>query len=184
MARVVQHAPSGTQGREAALLDIAQDLLLRELHDEGVLELLVFKGGTALRKLYAGNEGRFSLDLDFSVAAIGDDADEVQELVSATVAGRTIGPFTYGIAIRRGKRTLTIDTPLGATGTLTSKLDVNPPPWLRPGRPGWVPMPVHAAYGGPLPELPCVQLEENRAEKIARLNRTTTARDVYDLVWL
>ena len=31
-------------------------------------EHLVFKGGTSLRKLYAGNQGRFSLDLDFSVA--------------------------------------------------------------------------------------------------------------------
>lgn len=38
--------------------------------------------------------------------------------------------------------------------------------------------------GGPLPALTVVRLEENVAEKIARLNRTTTARDVYDLVWL
>ena len=45
-------------------------------------------------------------------------------------------------------------------------------------------MPVHAAYGGHLPRLTVVRLEENMAEKIARLNRTTTARDVYDLVWL
>ena len=37
---------------------------------------------------------------------------------------------------------------------------------------------------GPLPKITTVRLEENVAEKIARLNRTTTARDVYDLVWL
>lgn len=43
-ARIAQHAPSRGQGREAALLDIAQDLILRELHDEGLLDLLVFKG--------------------------------------------------------------------------------------------------------------------------------------------
>ena len=51
-----------------AAVDIAQDLLLRELHLRGALDSLVFKGDTSLRKLYAGNQGRFSLDLDFSVA--------------------------------------------------------------------------------------------------------------------
>lgn len=43
---------------------VAQDLLLRELHGRAALDGLVFKGGTALRKLYAGNQGRFSTDLD------------------------------------------------------------------------------------------------------------------------
>jgi hypothetical protein len=46
-------------------------------------------------------------------------------------------------------------------------------------------MPVHATYGSPgLPELQVIRLEENIAEKISRLNRTTTARDLYDLAWL
>ncbi len=46
-------------------------------------------------------------------------------------------------------------------------------------------MPIHATYGEPaLPELQVIRLEENIAEKIARLNRTTTARDLYDLAWL
>jgi hypothetical protein len=46
-------------------------------------------------------------------------------------------------------------------------------------------LPIHAQYGDPpLPELQIVPLEENLAEKIARLNRTTTARDMYDLRWI
>lgn len=53
-ARVLRHAPTRGQGFEAALIDIAQDLLLRHLHDVGLLADLAFKGGTALRKLYAG----------------------------------------------------------------------------------------------------------------------------------
>jgi hypothetical protein len=69
--------------------------------------------------------------------------------------------------------------------SLPSKLDLNPPPWLPPARRGWVPLPIHAQYGDPpLPELQIVRLEENLAEKIARLNRTTTARDMYDLRWV
>lgn len=182
--RVARHAPSSAQGREAALVDIAQDLLLRHLHDVGLLTELAFKGGTALRKLYAGNQGRFSLDLDFAVVNIGTDVETVVDLLAEEVTGLRIGPFDYGIRERRGKRILTMSSAWGASGTLESKLDVNPPPWLEPVTRGWVVMPIHGAYGGPLPALTVVRLEENVAEKVARLNRTTTARDVYDLVWL
>lgn len=53
---IARHTPkgAGAGGREAAILDIAQDLLLRDLHETGALDALVFEGGTALRKLYAG----------------------------------------------------------------------------------------------------------------------------------
>jgi len=184
IGHVLRHAPAGSQGREAALIDIAQDLLLRRLHDDGLLGMLAFKGGTALRKLYAGAQGRFSVDLDFSVRDIGTDDASILELLTETITDLTIEPFTYGLTERRGKKTLTIETTLGSTGALASKLDVNPPPWLEPVSRSFVPMPIHDRYGGPLPELTVVRLEENVAEKIARLNRTTTARDVYDLVWL
>jgi predicted nucleotidyltransferase component of viral defense system len=75
---------------------------------------------------------------------------------------------------------LTIRTEFAtADSTLSSKLDVSPPPWLEPVRRAWIPMPVHATYGTPgLPALQVVRLEENIAEKISRLNRTTTARDL------
>ena len=71
---IARHTPRGvgSQGRDAAIIDIAQDLLLHHLHEMGILTRLIFKGGTALRKLYAGNAGRFSLDLDFSTAEIGE----------------------------------------------------------------------------------------------------------------
>ena len=61
---LARHTPKGPTGRSAALIDIAQDLLLNRLADLGLFEHLVFKGGTALRKLYAGSSGRFSTDLD------------------------------------------------------------------------------------------------------------------------
>lgn len=66
---IARHTPrnAGAQGREAAVVDVAQDLLLRELQENGTLASVVIKGGTAIRKLYAGNEGRFSLDLDFTL---------------------------------------------------------------------------------------------------------------------
>jgi len=185
---IARHTPpgAGADGRDAAVIDIAQDLLLRKLHDRGTLGPLVFKGGTSLRKLYAGNQGRFSLDLDFSVAYPADDPDTVILDLVSEIDGLTIGPFDYGVTERRGKWWLTIRTEFAsAHWALSSKLDVSPPPWLAPVRRGWVPMPVHVTYGTPgLPELQVIRLEENIAEKISRLNRTTTARDLYDLAWL
>jgi predicted nucleotidyltransferase component of viral defense system len=182
-----RHTPkgAGAGGRDAAILDIAQDLLLRELHYAGALDALVFKGGTALRKLYAGNQGRFSLDLDFSLATPADLRAVVLELVGS-IDGTSIGPFSYGVSERRGKWSVTVTSPFNDGYTaLASKLDVSPPVWLDPARRGWVPMPVHATYGNrALPPLQVVRMEENLAEKISRLNRTTTARDMYDLAWV
>jgi len=186
-AHIARHTPAsaGAQGDEAAIIDVAQDLLLRDLECEGFLDTVTFKGGTALRKMWAGAAGRFSLDLDFSCAAIDADLDEVLTDLIAAIDGRAIGPFTYGTAARRGKWMVNFQHPFGGEPALSCKLDLSPPPWLPPIRRGWVPLPIHAHYGAPpMPELPIVRLEENLAEKIARLNRTTTARDMYDLHWV
>lgn len=187
VGHIARHTPrgAGAQGRDAAIVDIAQDLLLRHLHGIGVLDALAFKGGTALRKLYAGNAGRFSLDLDFSSTEIGVDPDDALTSLIAAVDGLEVGPFSYGVIERRGKWTLTYDHSFGGdTGALQSKLDLNPPPWLPPVMRGWQPLPIHTRYGSPaLPQLQVIRLEENIAEKIARLNRATPARDMYDLRW-
>jgi predicted nucleotidyltransferase component of viral defense system len=112
IGRIGRHTPpgAGVDGRDAAVIDIAQDLLLRELHGRGVLDTLAFKGGTSLRKLYAGNQGRFSLDLDFSVAGPADDPDTVLLSLISEIDGLAVGPFNYGVTERRGKWWLTIDT--------------------------------------------------------------------------
>jgi len=188
IGHIARHTPPGAaaQGFDAAIVDIAQDLLLRHLHSEGILDELAFKGGTSLRKLYAGNAGRFSLDLDFATVTIGGDPDDALTALITATDSLTIGPFRYGVTERRGKWALTYSHDYGgSTGDLVSKLDLNPPPWLSPVTRGWQPLPVHNQYGPPaLPELQIVRLEENLAEKIARLNRATPARDMYDLRWV
>lgn len=183
---IARHTPrnAGAQGKEAAVVDVAQDLLLRELQEKGVLASIAIKGGTAIRKLYAGNEGRFSLDLDFAVANIGQSRDEATLAFVAAADGLSIGPFTYGIAERRGKWSVTFASRFVAEPKLRTKLDFSPAPWLEPIAATWVPMPIHKRYGGSLPKIKTIRLEENVAEKIARLNRTTAARDMYDLAWL
>jgi predicted nucleotidyltransferase component of viral defense system len=180
---VARHTPRGSGGRDAALIDIAQDLLLARLHDEGMFEHLVFKGGTALRKLYAGNAGRFSTDLDFSVRDPGDDPADITDLLCTEVDGLQIDGFQYTVQDHRGRPTIAYRTPFGTVGNLRTKLDIGPAPWLPPDYRGWIRLPVHDAYALPT-ALPVMALVENMAEKIARLTRRTPARDVYDLVWI
>jgi len=185
---IARHTPqgAGSQGRGAAIIDVAQDLLLRYLAENGLADRLVFKGGTSLRKLYAGNEGRFSLDLDFGITNIYDNPDDVISEFVVAVSGLKLGPFMYDMSERRGKWTVAYSHPFSGTDyVLSSKIDLSPPPWLIPIKRNWIPLPIHKQYGEPpLPKFQVVRLEENIAEKIARLNRTTTARDMYDLSWI
>lgn len=180
---LARHTPNGPQGRSAALIDIAQDLLLGHLKEAGLFEHLVFKGGTALRKTYAGNAGRFSTDLDFSLRTTGEDPAAVQKLLAETIDGTSIEGFSYTVETRRDRPTVVYQTPFGEPGALTTKLDVGPPVWLDPVEKGWVELPIHRAYQVPK-AVTVMALEENIAEKVARLNRLTPARDVYDLVWV
>ncbi len=111
---VLRHAPAQSpQGRDAAVIDIAQDLLLRHLSERGVLRLVAFKGGTALRKAYAGAAGRFSTDLDFSVATLDDDPASVTQLLVGEIDGTRLGPFSYDIEDRRGRHTIIYRSELG-----------------------------------------------------------------------
>ncbi|MEO6834762.1 MAG: nucleotidyl transferase AbiEii/AbiGii toxin family protein [Candidatus Tumulicola sp.] len=66
------HYYKRNDSRNPALLDVGQDHALQILHQHGLFaEGLVFKGGTALRKVRAGSSGRFSTDLDFAVSESG-----------------------------------------------------------------------------------------------------------------
>ena len=183
---IARHTPkkAGAQGREAAVIDVAQDLLLQHLSEMGSLDNVAIKGGTAIRKLYAGKEGRFSLDLDFALAYLNDDRNSVARIFAESTDGLVIGPFTYGVSKRRGKWSVTFASRFVAEPTLATKLDFSPAPWMEPVFRNWAPMPIHDQYDKPLPSIKTVRLEENIAEKIARLNRTTTARDMYDLAWI
>ncbi|MCI8425106.1 MAG: nucleotidyl transferase AbiEii/AbiGii toxin family protein [Adlercreutzia sp.] len=163
---------------------MAQDYLLAHLKKTGLLDLLAIKGGTAIRKLYAGNEGRFSLDLDFSTANIEQDHADVELAFLDTVDGLSLSPFSYRVSERRGKLMVEIESKFVSQSTLKTKLDFSAAPWLAPVQAAWVPMAIHKQYEFDLPTIGTIRLEENIAEKIARLNRTTAARDMYDLAWM
>ena len=180
---VARHRPPGSQiGTDVVLLDLAQDFLLAHLHREGVIgNLAVLKGGTALRKLFAGPRGRFSTDLDF--AAVNPDVDrgELAEMI-AQQSDVSLGPFRFTPSLTRGRWHIRVSSPFGDP-EISIKLDVSPPCWITPESQAFVEHPTQDRYGFRLPRLPCMHLEEILAEKIARLSRLATARDASDLVW-
>lgn len=174
--------PASSIGLDVAVLDIAQDFLLAHLEERGVFDnLAVFKGGTALRKLYAGRAGRFSTDLD--LAALEPESD--REALAALIADEAqviLGPFRFEATCHRGRWHISVRSSF-ADPAISIKLDVGPPCWLTPERRPFVEHPTHSRYGVELPSLRCARLEEILAEKVARLCRRATARDASDLVW-
>ena len=183
---LARHIPAGggAPGREAAIIDIAQDFLLSYMEDIGKMEHVALKGGTAIRKLYAGREGRFSLDLDFSIdESMTDSSERAFDFISE-IDGLQLGPFSYSVSERRNKWYIGLESPFNEGEIFKTKLDFASYPWLEPVAKSIVTLPIHKQYGFELPHIHTICLEENMAEKIARLNRTSTARDMYDLNWL
>lgn len=179
---VARHYQGVKGGRDAALLDIAQDFALHHLHEQGLFERdLVFKGGTALRKFRAGSAGRFSTDLDFSAPDEAVALDVLQALDGVDVDGFRFAITKMGDDGRRGD--LRVETPFG-TPDIGAKLELSrhglslPAEVIEP-----VPQVVHGRYGFALPALPVVRMEEAIAEKLARYRRVSLARDLYDLAW-
>lgn len=179
---LVRHYQGVRGGRDAALLDIAQDHALHLLHEAGLFDQgLVFKGGTALRKFRAGNAGRFSTDLDFAAPDEELALSTLQALDGVEIDGFTFAIVNLGDDGRRGD--LKVTTPFGSP-RLGAKVELArhklslEPDLLEP-----IGLPIHERYDFTLPATPVVRAEEAIAEKLARYRRVSLARDLYDLQW-
>lgn len=180
-----RHAPANSSaGLEAAVIDVAQDFMLTHLAQIGVLKNLVIKGGTGLRKFYAGNAGRFSTDLDFALSDYSLQVEQVQEQLFKAINSYKNDYFAYKVTELRGRLVIKYETDFIDTFSLSTKIDIAPTVWIKPQLMNWVSIPIHQNYGFELPKIQVINLWENMAEKIARLNRRLLARDIYDLVWI
>ncbi|HEY8741959.1 MAG TPA: nucleotidyl transferase AbiEii/AbiGii toxin family protein [Chloroflexota bacterium] len=169
--------------RDIALLDVAQEYVLEYLRREGLFDqMLVFKGGTALRKYVFGVSGRFSVDLDFSLRQHDPgDADLVLDLLD----GANFAGVRIALERRRGPaaqlRLVTDLGPVEVPSAISIRTDA---PWL-PVR--WqAPQPFAALDRGlaadfPRAPVPIPDVREMAAEKIAAFWRRRVARDLYDL---
>src|ERR1035438_9910633 len=59
-------AESGLRDIMIAEKEVVLTYLLQLLSERGLLDRFAFKGGTCLRKMVIGSQGRFSTDLDFT----------------------------------------------------------------------------------------------------------------------
>jgi uncharacterized protein len=178
---LVRHYQGRCGGRGPALIDIAQDHLLFHLAENGLFDLdIALKGGTAIRKLWAGNAGRFSTDLDFAGL---DDAGA--DLVIEVVDGASVGPFSFTIEPIDGTlRVAVVITNTLGSAEVPARLDlVRRPLWLGAAARLPVALPIHERYDFVLPLIPAAVIEEVIAEKLARYRRSSLARDLYDLAW-
>jgi predicted nucleotidyltransferase component of viral defense system len=95
--RLVQwYASDSGVDLDIAEREIALTYVLRVLSDQGLLDQLAFKGGTALRKIHLGATGRFSLDLDFT-ATSETLPDELVLDLAAALHERTHYGLTFTI---------------------------------------------------------------------------------------
>lgn len=166
-------------GRDAALLDVAQDYAIKIISDKGLFGLgLTFKGGTALRKYRVGPKGRFSTDLDFAA-----DDESIGELLIETLDGAELNDVQFRIEDAEGGRrgSLQVTTPLGSPN-IESKIEmVLNSPWLSAEYLDPIPMPFHGGLEFEPVMAPVMALEENLAEKLAAFRRRGLVRDLYDL---
>ncbi len=175
---LARHFQGRSGMRDPALLDVAQDYALKHLHDQGAFELgIVLKGGTSLRKLRAGNAGRFSTDLDFATPDL-----ETAEFLLDTLDGAELFDVRFSLAEREATRAkLIVDTPLGRPA-IPARVEISPRKLWLPTKPSTpVELAVHAGYEFTPPAIPAPALEESLAEKLAAWRRRRKLRDLYDL---
>jgi len=189
--RLVQwYAADAGVDLDIAEREIALTYVLSILSDGGLLNRLAFKGGTAIRKLYLGGTGRFSLDLDFT--ATGDAApdalilDLIGLLHEQTYHGLAFtipSPDYYATDDSCGAEVTYRHTwvTAGRFGVQISfrarpLLPVNPIPLRSERYFDWMNLDP--------PDVPALNLLEVIGEKIRAAVQRTRVRDLYDLYQL
>lgn len=179
---------SGLKDIMIAEKEVVLTLLLQLMSERGILAKLAFKGGTCLRKMIVGSQGRFSTDLDFTGIEEHDHEDIILEMMGAFEE-----PF-HGLKfeIPDGRYYKTEDSwaanPIythdwNTSGVSEVKLQVS----LRetPTLPTVMMPQLAQNYFKHLPFVPaeirCLDLAEMLAEKVRACYQRNKARDIYDL---
>ena len=182
-------AESGLRDMMIAEKEVVLTFLLQLLSERGVLERLAFKGGTCLRKMFVGSQGRFSTDLDFTGLEEHDHEDVILEMMQAfeqrfhgiefaipddgyyeTMDGLSWGVNpAYGHGWNQGGSEIRIQISRRETPTLPTQRLPH----------------IEQSYFRYLPfapaEITCLGLSEIIAEKIRACYQRNKARDIYDL---
>jgi len=154
---------------------------LDALSTKGLLDGLVFKGGTYLRMMVTGDVGRLSEDLDFTNLSLPEDPEP--SLTAAFAAPHHNVQFVAHEPYRTSRRNwgCRVDyTHEWDVGAFRLEISYRETPFLPPAR--WVPLnqPYFSALPFRPPEIPCLRVEEALAEKLRAIQQRATERDLYD----
>ena len=186
--RLVQwYAADAGVDLDIAEREIVLTYVLRILADRGLLAQLAFKGGTAIRKLILGGQGRFSLDLDFTATSDVEPDAFALDLASC-LHGQTHHGITFSIA----------DSDYYATADSCGAEVAYRHDWVENGRFGlqvsFRAKPLLAVKPASLrperyfewlgiapPEPPTLDVHEIIGEKVRAAAQRSRVRDLYDL---
>ena len=181
---------SGLRDIMIAEKEVVLTFLLQLLSERGLLDRVAFKGGTCLRKMIVGSQGRFSTDLDFTGLEEHDHQDVILDMMAAFEQ-----PF-HGIqfAIHMDDFYETQDTlSWGVNPTYAhdwnqsavSEVKLQISRRETPTLPTELMRQQEQSYFKFLPfapaEIRCLALNEILAEKIRACYQRNKARDIYDL---
>jgi len=180
---------SGLRDIMIAEKEVVLTFLLQLLSEHGILDRLAFKGGTCLRKMFLGNLGRFSTDLDFTGVQEHGHEDVILAMMEAfeqpfhgiqfampdagyyeTQDGLSWGvnPM-YSHDWNEGESEIRLQISRRETPTLPTERRAQ----------------IYQSYFRFLPfapaDLTCLALAEILAEKIRACYQRNKARDIYDL---
>ncbi len=189
--RLVQwYAADAGVDLDIAEREIALTYVLRILSDQGLLDRLAFKGGTALRKLHLSSTGRFSLDLDFT--AVGETSPDalILDLVGAlheqTFYGLTFtipSPSYYATSDSCGAE-VTYHHDWVTAGRFGLQISFRAQPLLPIQRIPLRPERYFDWLGVDPPTVPALDLHELIGEKLRAAAQRSRVRDLYDLYQL
>lgn len=188
--RVAQKALQA-RSPNTALQDLILTHVVHRLSDVGILDHLVFKGGSMLRRAIFGRESRFTGDLDFNLAnpSHGDIDTSIRAMASkipGIIAGLElkIDPTTdIRVPSHGNTHILSVDCilPTGETKNIKVEIDHRAEPILPP-----VFMNQRQEFrigpGSATPlRLSCLRIEEVVGEKVRAAYQRIRIRDLYDL---
>ena len=180
---------SGLRDIMIAEKEVVLTFLLQLLSERGILDRLAFKGGTCLRKMFIGAQGRFSTDLDFTGIEEHDHEDVIIDMMAAfeqpyhgiqfgipddayyeTQDGLSWGVNpTYTHDWNQGGSEIKLQISRRETPTLPTERRAQ----------------IEQSYFRFLPFVPaevvCLALAEIVAEKVRACYQRNKARDIYDL---
>jgi predicted nucleotidyltransferase component of viral defense system len=181
---------SGLRDIMIAEKEVVLTFLLQLLSERGILNRLAFKGGTCLRKIFIGSQGRFSTDLDFTGIEEHDHEEIILNMMQAFEQPfhgiqfaipddsyyETQDGLSWGV-----NPTYSHDWNTSGVNEIKLQISRRETPTMSAERRAQIEQNYFKFLPFAPAEIMCLALPEILAEKIRACYQRNKARDIYDL---